>query len=156
MHNLQLREAADSDLETIVAVIRAAFAEYEGRLDPPSGGARDTVESLREKIADGNAVLALLDDQVIGCVFYRPDCDHLYFGRLAVLPAHRQRGVGRALIAYVEERARTLGLPRIRIGVRIGLPELFAAYERIGYRTIAEHSHEGYAQPTYVSMEKLL
>ena len=80
----------------------------------------------------------------------------MYFGRLAVLPAYRNRGISALLIAYVEQRARELGLPRVRLGVRVALPHLRARYERLGYRVIEQRSHAGYAEPTYLVMEKLL
>ncbi|HEX9372885.1 MAG TPA: GNAT family N-acetyltransferase [Roseiflexaceae bacterium] len=156
MSDVQLREATEADVPTIFAVTRAAFGEYLGRLDPPSGVHRETLDSLREKLASGHTVLALVGDDVVGCVFYSVEAEYVYLGRLAVLPAHRARGVGGALIAYVERRARARGRPRVRLGVRVALARLRARYERLGYRVVEEHRHAGYAEPTYVMMEKLL
>ncbi len=34
--DLVLREATDADVPIIVAVVRSAFDEYRGKLDPPS------------------------------------------------------------------------------------------------------------------------
>jgi predicted N-acetyltransferase YhbS len=152
--NITLREGQEADIPTVVAVTRVAFDEYLGQLDPPSGVHKETVASMREKLASGHSVLALLDDQVVGSVFYRPEPEYVYLGRLAVLPAYRNRGVGGALIAYVEQRARELGRPRVRLGVRVGLPHIRARYERIGYVLVEERFHEGYTTPTYVIMEK--
>jgi predicted N-acetyltransferase YhbS len=156
LNDITLRAATEDDVPIIVALIHAAFKEYASVLDPPSGAHKESVENLREKLISERAVLALLGDQVVACVFYTDQGDHMYFGRLAVLPEFRNRGISAALIAYVEQRARELGLPRVQLGVRVALPQLRARYERLGYRVIEQRSHAGYAEPTYLVMEKLL
>jgi ribosomal protein S18 acetylase RimI-like enzyme len=156
MDDLVLREATAADVPAIVAVLHAAFREYDGWLDPPSGVHRETVASIGERMKLAHVALALVGGEVVGCVMYHAEHDHVYFGRLAVLPAHRGRGVGGALIVYVEERARELGRRRVRLGVRIALTELRAPYERMGYRLYEERRHAGYTEPTYVLLEKAL
>jgi predicted N-acetyltransferase YhbS len=126
MDTLQLRQATADDARILVAVLHDAFEEYQGRLDPPSGVHAETVETVRHKLSTGYAVLALVDDEVAGCVFYQPQQTYLYLGRLSVLPHHRRRGVDRALIDYVEHQAVRLNLPRVQVGVRVVLPELRA------------------------------
>jgi len=156
LNEIILRAATEDDIATIVALIHAAFKEYDGAIDPPSGAHKESAEKIREKMTTERAVLALLPDQAVACVFYRDEGDHMYFGRLAVLPAYRNRGISAALITYVEQRARELGLPRVRLGVRVALPHLRARYERLGYRVIEERRHAGYVEPTYLVMEKPL
>ena len=156
LNDISVRAATEADIPTIVALIHAAFKEYDGVIDPPSGAHKESAEKIREKLATEQAVLALLDDQIVACVFYRDEGDYMYFGRLAVLPAYRKRGISAALISYVEARARELGLPSVRLGVRVALPHLRARYERMGYRAIEEHRHAGYAVTTYLVMEKLI
>jgi GNAT superfamily N-acetyltransferase len=149
-----LREASEADVPTVVALIHAAFKEYDGAIDPPSGAHRETEEQIRRKMATERAVVVLVDQSAVACVLYRDEGDHMYFGRLAVQPRYRNRGIAAALIEYVEARARELGRSRVRLGVRIALPRLRARYERLGYRVIEERCHAGYAEPTYVIMEK--
>ena len=156
LNDISLRAATENDIPTIVALIHAAFKEYDGALDPPSGAHKESAENIRHKLTTERAVLALLGDQAVACVFYRDEGDYMYFGRLAVLPAYRNRGISAMLIAYVEQQARELGLPRVRLGVRVALPHLRARYERLGYRVIEQRSHAGYTEPTYLVMEKTL
>ncbi len=153
---MTLREATCDDVPTIVAVLQAAFDEYRGRLDPPSGAHGETVEKVRDVMRTACSVLALDGDQVAGCVFYAPADEHIDLFRLAVLPAYRRRGVGRALVEYVESRALALGIPRVQLGVRVALPRNRAYYERMGYRFLEARTHEGYAEPTYVILVKTL
>jgi ribosomal protein S18 acetylase RimI-like enzyme len=82
--------------------------------------------------------------------------DYVDLFRLAVLPSHRRRGVGRALVEYVETRALALGIPRVQLGVRMALPVNRGYYERLGYRFLEARAHSGYAEPTYVILEKKL
>jgi ribosomal protein S18 acetylase RimI-like enzyme len=148
-----LREA---DAEAVAAVIRAAFEEYRGRLDPPSGALAETAETVREKMRTAQAVLAFDGPAPVGCALLRPEEGRLYVFRLAVLPGHRGRGLGRALLAHAEERARALSLPRVRLGVRAALERQIAFYEALGYRRVGAESHPGYTRPTYLLLERPL
>ena len=156
MSEIVLREATDDDIPSIVRVTRAAFEEYTGWLNPPSGAPNETPEKVRAKLASGSGVLALIGDWVVGSVYYNAEAEYVYLGRLAVLPKYRGRGIGTALVAEVERRARELGLARVRLGVRVALPHLRVLYERLGYQVYQERYHEGFTEPTYLMMEKLL
>jgi N-acetylglutamate synthase-like GNAT family acetyltransferase len=149
-----LREATYDDIPTLVTLIHTAFEEYRGRLAPPSGAHRETAASIGQYLQQGHAVLALLNEQAIGCVCYHQEGEQVYFGRLSVLPPFRQHGVGLALVTYVEQQAQALGAQRVQLGVRLALPHLQAYYERLGYRVVGYEMHEGYTEPTSVVMEK--
>jgi ribosomal protein S18 acetylase RimI-like enzyme len=151
-----LREAAEDELATALAVLHAAFEEYQAWLEPPSGVHRETVESLRRYLLRGYLTLALLENEIVGCVLYHAEERHLYFGRLSVLPAYRNRGIARMLIDHVEAFARNLGLARVQLSVRIAQPHNRAYYERLGYRFIEARAHSGFAEPTYDVLEKAL
>ena len=156
MSEHHFREAVVGDVPTLLRVLLAAFEEYRGVLDPPSGAHHETIESVRRRLADGGAVLATIAGEPAGFAFYQPQNAHLYFSRLSVLPAFRNRGVGRALIDYVERRAAATGAAGVRLGVRTKLPHLIERYEKLGYRITKYMTHDGYTEPTYVCMEKLV
>lgn len=152
--SLVLREATAADIPTLVTLVRTAFEEYRGRLDPPSGAHNETSETFRQALQTGFAALALVNDAAVGCVFYYQEGEHMYLGRLSVLRPCRRYGVGQALTEYVEQRTRDLGLLRVQLGVRTALPRLQVYYERLGYHVVRYEAHEGYTAPTYVVMEK--
>jgi ribosomal protein S18 acetylase RimI-like enzyme len=149
-----IREALPDESPALVRLMHAAFEEYSGVLDPPSAAHTETLESVNRRLSRGGAVLALLNDEPVGFVFYEPQGTHLYFSRLSVLPAFRRRGIGRALIEHVESRARETGFAGVRLGVRAQLPQMQARYERLGYQVTKYMTHEGYEKPTYMFMEK--
>ena len=149
-----IREAVLDEAPTLLALMVAAFAEYEGVLDPASGAHRETVTTVKRKLSSGGAALALVDGEPAGFAFYEPDGELLYFGRLSVLPRFRNRGVGGAVLEYVEARARRTGAAGVSLGVRLQLPHLVERYKRLGYRITEYMTHQGYDKPTYVYMEK--
>ncbi len=152
----RIREARSDEAALLHDVLLRAFREYEGCLDPPSGVHAETVASVRTKMEGGGALVCEVGGVAVGCVFYAPKAGYLYVGRLAVLPEYRRRGLGDLLLHAAEQQARALGLPRVRLGVRLALNGLRAYYEARGYAPIAFRSHTGYTEATYVEMEKAL
>lgn len=152
----EIRSATEADLNAIVAVVQAAFAEYAGRLDPPSSAETKTVASTRAELADGGALFATIEQQIVGSVFYHVRPNHLYLDRLAVLPNVRGQGLARLLIAAVENQAIALNRPAVRLSVRLALVANRQFYERLGYHFLADGTHAGYTTPTYVVLEKRL
>ncbi len=149
-----LRDAADSDIELVTTLIRDGFAEYEGKLDPPSGAHFETPEKVRAKMEQGGAIMAFVDETCAGAVLFYPEDGFLYLGRLAVLSDYRTQGIGKALIEAVESKARTLGLPGVQLSVRVVLPRNRAYFEKLGYQVVSYHTHEGYVEPTFMTLEK--
>ena len=153
MH-ITLREAAAEDAPTLLGLMQAAFQEYEGVLDPPSGAHDETIDTVRRRLSGGAAVLASVGDEPAGFAFYEPADELLYFGRLSVLPQWRNNGIGSALLDYVERRAQEIGMAGVKLGVRVQLPKLRARYERLGYRITQYMTHSGYTEPTFVYLVK--
>jgi ribosomal protein S18 acetylase RimI-like enzyme len=150
------REARSDEAGLLLDLLRSAFREYQGRLDPPTGVQSETMASVMDKLRAGGAQVCEVSGTVVGCVFCTPKADHLYVGRLAVAPEYRRRGIGDMLMRASERRAGELGFARVRPGVRVALEELRAYYEARGYVPIAFHSHPGHTEPTSVEMEKTL
>ncbi len=133
--------ATRDDAALVHRIMIAAFEEYRGVLEPPSSTHTETVEDVRRAFDSGGAVLARLDGEAVGSARFHSRPDYLYGGRVSVLPARRGRGVGSALMGVLLDHARALGLPEVRVEVRLSLPSNVALYRRLGFRTISEQPH---------------
>ncbi len=157
MTNLTLRAATLDDAALMTSLIRAAFEEQRGKIDPPSGAHNETPDKIRAKLEQGGGIIASIDDIAAGCVLYYPEGEnHLYFGRLAVLHSFRQNGVGQALVAAVEDKAKAQNYAGVSLSVRTALPRNQAFFERLGYSITGYESHPGYSETTFMHMLKLL
>jgi predicted N-acetyltransferase YhbS len=154
--DVAIRLARKEDAVAVVSLIHRAFAQYDGMLVPPSGAMSETAETVAARLADENCLIALAGATPVGCVFYRKEENSLYFGRLAVLPERRGEGLARLLIAGVEAAARAARAEAVTLGVRVALPANFALFASLGYREIARTAHEGFSEPTSITMEKRL
>lgn len=133
---------------------QAAFAPY-ARLVPPSGAVAESMENVAAVLAAGGGAVAERAGVAVGCLRWslRDDGD-LYVGRVAVDPGERGSGIGGALMAWAEAEARRRGCGGLRVGVRVALPENLAYFQRMGFVVTGEHSHDGFDQPTWLSLRK--
>ena len=121
-------------------VRRAVFIDEQG------------VPEALEWDADDPGALQLLavDDQgeAIGCARLLPDG---HIGRMAVLPAWRRRGVGRALLAAVLDAAQARGHAVAQISAQTHAADF---YVRAGFVAVGEEYEE--AGIPHVAMQKRL
>ena len=59
-------------------------------------------------------------------------------------------------MAMVEKKTAVLGLKRVTLSVRIALVENQVYYRKLGYDFVAYGTHEGYAEPTFMVLAKVL
>jgi ribosomal protein S18 acetylase RimI-like enzyme len=88
----------------------------------------------------------------IGGVDYTARPDAVTLWQLSTHPDHRSRGLGRRLIAALEQRARARGYTQARLSVERDNVRAHALYQRLGYRVVGssverwqtcdEHGHE--------------
>jgi len=138
---MEIRHARIEDAEAAHAVVRAAFEEYRGVLPVSVSALDENLEDVRKAISEGRVLVALEGADAVGTVRYEVRPDLLYVGRLAVLPSHRGRGIGAALMEYVEGLAPSLERTRIQLATRQSIPGNIAFYERLGYRVVERVPH---------------
>jgi ribosomal protein S18 acetylase RimI-like enzyme len=59
---------------------------------------------------------------------------------LAVSPAYQNQGLGRQLMADIEERLAAMGCPKINLLIRTDNAAVTSFYEKLGYKTDAVSS----------------
>jgi GNAT superfamily N-acetyltransferase len=101
-------------------------------------------------------VVALDAGRMVGGAVCYEDEGAWYLGRLAVLPDYRQAGIGRSIVAQVEQMGRIKGYRRITLGARVALPHNRTFFESQGYSLDSVTAHEGYDAPTVFWMSKAL
>jgi predicted N-acetyltransferase YhbS len=145
-----------TDLKGVMSdsvVLRSA----RGQLIPESGAFRETADAIAREIATGSdAFIAEQDGEPLGCVMIKPVDGDLYFGRLAVTPSARGRGIARRLVEAVEDEAYRRGLAGVRLGVRIVLTENQRFFSSLGYVEMSREAHPGFDHPTSIGMRKAL
>lgn len=74
------------------------------------------------------------EGRIVGTVMVGYEGHRGWINYLAVEPAQRRDGRGRALVAAAEDILRSAGCPKLNLQVRTGNREAIEFYERIGFK----------------------
>src|SRR5689334_19179502 len=111
MTGIEIRAASESDVERARDIVQAAYRSYIARIGKPPGPMLDDYERRQR---DAQLYLAAIGAETVGIAVLVRAPDHLELNNVAVHPRWQGRGIGRALIAFAEETARTQGVPELR------------------------------------------
>lgn len=96
-------------MSALTGLINEVYAVAEGGLWT-EGSTRTTAEEVADLTRAGEIAVAVLGEQVVGCIrIRRLDDDVSEFGMLAAAPGHRRIGVGRELVRFAEQSSRDKG-----------------------------------------------
>jgi ribosomal protein S18 acetylase RimI-like enzyme len=138
---LRISEASSDEIPLVYEIMQAAFAEYMGVLDPPSGVHAETLEDTKLAVSRGGALLAWLDDQSVGSVRYAFHDESCYIGRVSVLPGFRGQGIASAMVERIEKIAREHECKWLEVTVRMIIETNLRLYERIGFSIDRVYDH---------------
>jgi GNAT superfamily N-acetyltransferase len=127
--NLALRRATRADLDAVVAIQHAAYARNRELLG---------VEPLPlmtdyEAIFRDYEIWVTASGPVEGVLILKGRADDLLIWSIATDTTRQKSGLGRAMLAVAELRARELGLDTMRLYTGTVLEHLVAWYTRNGY-----------------------
>lgn len=150
------RMVASEDGGAVLALIRAAFAGMDGRIDPPSSAGRLDLAGVARQVAEGEVWLIEDRGALLASVFLTARPGRLYIGKLAVAPGVVRQGLGRQLLDHAAARARALGLPALELQVRVELIENHAFFRACGFVQAAATAHPGYGRATSLTFARRL
>lgn len=104
----------------------------------------------------GAYVIAYVDGQALACGAFRPIAESVAeIRRMYVHREHRRRGLGRAVLAHLEDEARRLAYRRLVLETGCKQVAAMRLYETSGFRRIAPFG-EHVDDPTSVCYERVL
>jgi ribosomal protein S18 acetylase RimI-like enzyme len=137
-----IRPARPEEAPALAALVGRAYAPWVPVIGRRPGPMDDDYAA---RIAAGEA--SVLEDAagtLIGLVVVERHPDHLMLDNIAVEPALAGTGAGRILLDFVEEEARRLGRPEIRLYTHALMARNVAIYEKRGYAVTDRRSEKGF------------
>lgn len=146
MSSLSIRDI-EFDSSVVQRLIADSNVERAARMPgfSPAGGS--TVEGSDFLLPHGVFLVAARDGTALGCGGLRrltPEVAEIK--RLFVSRPGRGRGIGRAVLCALEDRARSLGYRTVRLDNDGGEPAALELFRSQGYRPIGDYNGNPYAR----------
>jgi ribosomal protein S18 acetylase RimI-like enzyme len=143
-----MRQATVADLDEIHAVIQAAYAKYQTRMEkPPAPVLRDYTGPIEQ------GEVWVTGQPISGLISLIPMADSLLIENIAVHPAAQGTGVGTKLMRFAEQQAAQRSLPRLTLYTHEVMTESQAVYAHLGYREVDRRAEDGYRR---IYLEKIV
>lgn len=162
---LNLRDAAAGDAARIAAIYNQGIDDRVATLETALRSAEERAAWLSAR-GPRHPVLVAADESgtVLGWASlnpFSPRAAHDLVADLSIYVAReaRGRGVGRALLAALEDRASSLGYHKLVLGVFPGNAAAIGLYGRSGYTTVGTYREQGLLDGRWMDvtlMEKIL
>ena len=130
--------AARALLDDYLADLRVRLGEFDEARSVPAGA-----DEMAPPV--GVFLVGYVGDEAVACGGVKPRREGAEIKRMWVAPAARRRGVGRRLLAALEDAARGAGHRRVVLDTSSGQPEALAMYRALGYREVPDYNGNPYA-----------
>lgn len=123
---MRVRRMTNDDLDAVLAIEKVSFPEawvrrmFEAEMEGPIS----------------NAVVAVVDDRVIGYALYRVILDEAHLMNFALAAHLRRQGLGRKLLAWLVDDSVMQGAEKMFLEVRPSNVAACGLYASFGFRTI--------------------
>jgi GNAT superfamily N-acetyltransferase len=135
-----IREASREDAPLLARLIRDSFRDVAQRFNLtadncPTHPSNCKSEWIETDFAQGTRYFILESSgEPCGCVaLEKAAADRCDLARLAVMPACRSKGFGKALVQHALTEARLMGAQTVELGIIADHSELKQWYERMGF-----------------------
>ncbi|MBI5000535.1 MAG: GNAT family N-acetyltransferase [Euryarchaeota archaeon] len=125
---VKVRRMKATDYDALVATWKAAGLPYR-----PKG--RDSRENVERELMQGTSLFFVAEEsgKVVGAVLGTQDGRKVWLNRMAVLPSHQKKGVGRMLADAVEKEMERLGIMMACALIDDGNDGSMKFFEGLGY-----------------------
>jgi ribosomal protein S18 acetylase RimI-like enzyme len=125
-----LRSATGKDVPKVTALVHAAYGHYVQRIGMVPGPMSDDYAEVIEK---NQVTIAESQQTIVGVIVLAVTEEGFLIANVAVDPAYRGQGLGKALLEFAETEARQAGFDSIYLYTHEKMTENIALYTRIGY-----------------------
>jgi ribosomal protein S18 acetylase RimI-like enzyme len=138
---IQIRKATPADLAAIRSCATAAYAKYIDRIgqEPAPMNA-----DFAAQIEQGIVHVGMYNSRFAGYVVFYSETEHVHLESVAVLTEQTGKGIGKALIAHVEETARHNGMRAVELYTNETMIENISMYQRMGYKEVQRKRQAGF------------
>lgn len=135
-----IRPAQPGDHGAVAACVKAAYTPYIGRNGKTPAPMLDDYARV---IRDSEVHVACIDGAIVGVLVLRRGDEGFLLENIAVAPAVKGQGVGRALLELAERSAAKQGFGSIYLYTQDVMIENLALYAKIGYVEYGRREEQG-------------
>ncbi|MFJ4346246.1 GNAT family N-acetyltransferase [Pseudomonas sp. NPDC089401] len=151
MHTaLTFRRAEACDVDAITALIQAAYSPYIARIGKPPA---PMLDDYRQVLDEAEVHVAVDGVEIVGVVVMVQQGEQMLLANVAVLPACKGQGIGKALMQLCESRSRQVGCRAVRLYTHERMTDNIEIYRGLGYVETHRAQEQGFAR---VFMSKTL
>jgi len=148
-----MKIALESPLQAEAVALVAELDAHQAALYPPES--RHALDMAALAQANVLFAIARVEGKAMGCAALLVERGHAELKRLYVRPAHRGRGVARALLQFLEQQVAPRGCSLLKLETGTAQPDAIALYRSMGFVPCGRFGNYG-VDPLSVFMEKLL
>ncbi|GGC43955.1 GNAT family N-acetyltransferase [Siccirubricoccus deserti] len=138
-----IRRARAEEAARLAALVEAAYAPWVPIIGRRPGPMDDDYAA---RIAAGEAWVLEDGGAIHGLVVIETHASHLMLDNIAVDPARKGMGDGRALLDFVEAEARRRGLAEVRLYTHALMAANIALYAKRGYAETERREEKGFSR----------
>lgn len=134
---MKIRPGTREDLHALYELINDAY-QVETGTEGPAFKHTNRLISIEEaeELFVSQLAVAEISGQIVGMISYQPVEAGVYFGPFAVSVRAQGRGVGRALMTYVDSYGRGIGAANVEISVVNCRSDIIPLYEKMGFAQV--------------------
>lgn len=147
---ITIRRATLTDAAPITSLVCEAYSPYISRIGKKPA---PMLDDYRQVITDARVFVLTKGPRLMGVLVLDLQKTTLLLENIAVLPACKGQGAGKALMAFCEDQARELGCEVIELYTHVLMVENQEIYKMLGYQETHRTTQNGFAR---VFMRKLI